>query len=290
MRRGALTISIDLELAWGIWDKPSKDYFDRCAELESRVVAGVLELFERHEISATWAIVGRLLSRAERLPVSTPHGERIWFAPAIVEAIRRAKTEQEIGSHSFAHVYFDGISRAEADQDLAAAREVHAREGLPFKSFVYPRNAVAHVDALAAHGLSIFRSDDRGWFIDAKRRGGKRVGQAANLIDKLVPIAPQAVPLERREGMAELPGSMLLMARKGLRRFTRPGLMRLKARRGLAVAQRERRVFHLWFHPSNFYWDTARQLRLLGDILSDAARLRERGEIDILPMASFASP
>lgn len=289
MKRGALTISIDLELAWGVWDKPSNEYFDRCAELESRIVKALLAAFDRHGICATWATVGRLLERAPELPVSSRHGERIWYAPDVVDQIRKAKTEQEIGSHSFAHVYFDRISRAEADEDLEAARRVHQREGLEFRSFVYPRNAVAHVDALRAHGIEVFRSDDRGWFIDAKRLGGKRVGQAANLVDKVIPIAPRAVPVEQQNGIAEVAGSMLLMARKGLRRLAHPELVRLKARRGMAAAQREGRVFHLWFHPSNFYWETDKQLALLEVILADAAKLRDRGEIDVLPMRAFAS-
>jgi len=38
MPRGSLCISIDVELAWGIWDKPSLDYHARCAESEERIV------------------------------------------------------------------------------------------------------------------------------------------------------------------------------------------------------------------------------------------------------------
>ena len=46
--------------------------------------------------------------------------------------------------------------------------------GLPFCSFVFPRNQVAHVDALGESGIQVFRSNDRGWFMTVKDRAGLR--------------------------------------------------------------------------------------------------------------------
>src|SRR6185436_11402526 len=104
MARGSLCISIDVELAWGIWDKPSPAYHARCAEREDRIVADLVALFDRFAVAATWAIVGRLLERDETAARSTAHGERIWYAPALIERVRAARTLQDIGSHSYAHV------------------------------------------------------------------------------------------------------------------------------------------------------------------------------------------
>ena len=78
MKPGALCISIDLELAWGIWDKPSADYHARCAELERTIVDRLMTLFERYEVSATWAIVSALLDPNAR------DREAIWFAPDFI--------------------------------------------------------------------------------------------------------------------------------------------------------------------------------------------------------------
>src|SRR5262245_23791814 len=288
MARGSLCISIDVELAWGIWDKPSPEYHARCAEHEEAIVRGLVELFDRFSISATWAIVGRLLELDETVARSTSHGARIWYAPELVELVRAARTLQDIGSHSYAHAYFGEAPREALRRDLAAARRVHDRHGLPFVSFVFPRNQVAHVDLLREAGVRVFRSVDHGWHMTVRERLGARAGRIANLADKMLPTPPAVVrPIDHGD-VVELPSSMLLMARNGLRRAVHPAAVVAKAALGLRAARRSGETFHLWFHPSNFYYDKERQLETLGAIVKTAAHMRDRGEIDIRPMSSFA--
>ena len=45
MKKGALCISIDLELAWGVWDQLTPGYVRQCVELERTIVKRILELF-----------------------------------------------------------------------------------------------------------------------------------------------------------------------------------------------------------------------------------------------------
>jgi hypothetical protein len=207
--------------------------------------------------------------------------------------LRAARTLQDIGSHSYAHVYFGETAREALRDDLAAARRVHDRHGLPFTSFVFPRNQVGHLDLLCEAGVKVFRSVDRGWHIGVRERLGRAAGRLANLADKLLPVPPAVVaPIAHVDqggrGVVELPSSMLLMARNGLRRAVRPSAVVAKARLGLAAARRTGRIFHLWFHPSNFYYEPDRQLETLADILRVAVKMRDRGEIEIRPMSSFA--
>jgi peptidoglycan/xylan/chitin deacetylase (PgdA/CDA1 family) len=279
---GSLCISIDLELAWGTWDKPSADVHVRCAERERDIVGRLVAMFESHDVSATWAIVGRLLDRdAER------SGE-IWYAPDLVDKIRGARVEQDIGSHGYAHIYFGSASRDDLRADLEAARDIHGRHGLPFTSFVFPRNQVAHLDLLRAVGIRVFRSVDLGWHIAVRRRLGAVAGRVANLADKMLPVPPAVVEPIEHDGLVELPSSMLLLARNGLRRAVHPAAIVAKAELGLSRACRGG-TFHLWFHPSNFYYDTDRQLETLEKIIRRAAHLRDRGQLSIRPMNTFAS-
>jgi hypothetical protein len=159
-------------------------------------------------------------------------------------------------------------------------------------SFVFPRNQVAHVDLLREAGVRVFRSVDHGWHTTVRRRLGTGAGRVANLADKVLPIPPAVVhPIAHPigdDGVVELPSSMLLMARNGLRRAVHPASVVAKARLGLAAARRTGGAFHLWFHPSNFYYDMERQLETLGSIMEAAARMRDDGQIDIRPMSSFA--
>jgi hypothetical protein len=152
---------------------------------------------------------------------------------------------------------------------------------------VFPRNAVGHLDALARAGVRTFRGPDVGW-PSRIQRFGTAVGRAANLADKFLPLAPPSVRAERRDGMVDIPGSMLLIGRNGLRRFVVPVLTRTKLAAGLRCAQRTGGIFHLWFHPSNFYYRRAEQLGTLGWFLEHAAAEAGNGRLDIRTMGSWA--
>jgi hypothetical protein len=82
---------------------------------------------------------------------------------------------------------------------------------------------------------------------------------------------------------------MLLLARSGVRQAVRPEVTVAKAMLGLRAARRTNRIFHLWFHPSNFYYDTDTQFRILDRVLRAGAAARARGDIEIRTMKSFAA-
>ena len=164
---------------------------------------------------------------------------------------------------------------------------MHRAHSLAFKSFVFPRNAVGHLGALAQAGVRTFRGPDVGW-PSRFHRFGTMVGRAANLADKFLPVAPQSVRAERRDGLVDISGSMLLIGRNGLRRFVLPVLTRAKLAAGLRRAQASGGVFHLWFHPSNFYFRRGEQLATLAWFLERAAGEAGKGRLDIRTMGSYA--
>lgn len=289
MSGGTFCISIDIEGAWGTWDQPDADDQRRCAQLEETIVGELVSRLDQAEIAATWAIVGRLLERDDRAVRSTPFGERIWYAPGLIHAIRGARTLQDIGSHGYSHRYFGRLSRNEARQELARARSVHDRHGLPFTSFVFPRNDVGHLGELQTAGVKIFRSGDHGWQTWVGHHLGRTAGRIANLADKVLPVPPAVVRPVDHHGLAELPGSMIFLGRNGLRRAIHPRQTITKARRGLEAARRAGATFHMWFHPSNFYYRTDQQLATLSAILATAVAMRKRGDIQIWPMSRFVT-
>jgi peptidoglycan/xylan/chitin deacetylase (PgdA/CDA1 family) len=285
MRKGALTISIDLELAWGVWDIVTPDDLRLAEAAERPICTALLDLFDRYQVAATWAMVAALLD--QRSAQAQPGSNACWHAPDIVERIVNARVGHEIGSHGGRHIYFADIAEAEAREDLAFASDVHRANGLPFRSFVFPRNAVGHLGALADAGLRTFRGPDVGW-TGAARRAGRKIGQAVNLADKMLPIPPPAVIATHGGRLVDIPGSMLLLGRNGPRRFVLPAVTRAKLDMGLRRARRSGGTFHLWFHPSNFYYRRDEQLDTLAWFLARAADEAGRGRIEIRTMGGYA--
>lgn len=285
MSKGKLLISIDLESAWGAWDHLTPEHLRMAESAERPICAALLELFDRYQVPATWAMVAALLD--ERSAAGRPGSKACWYAPDIIAGIVNAKVAHEIGSHSGKHIYFSRSPSAQAREDLEFARDIHRANGLAFRSFVFPCNLVGHLDLLPEMGLRVFRGHDGDWAART-RRAERHLGQVANFLDKLLPIPPSPAAAKARGALIDISASMLLMGRNGLRRFVLPAVTRRKLRTGLARAKRRGQVFHLWFHPSNFYYRRDEQLATLAWFLEHAAEQASRGEIDITTMGSYA--
>src|SRR6201984_2963110 len=64
-RPGALVISLDFELHWGVRDSSPLDGRDQAPPLSARrIVPRMLDLFEEFSIHATWATVGLLFAQS----------------------------------------------------------------------------------------------------------------------------------------------------------------------------------------------------------------------------------
>jgi hypothetical protein len=285
MPTGRLTISVDLELAWGWWDILTPEIVYMAETAERRICGALLELFDRYRISATWGVVAGVLDEASAS--ERPGSKRAWFAPEIVEQVMEAKAGHEIGSHSGRHVEYGRSSAAEVQADLEFAKATHLANGLAFDSFMFPRNSVGHLDLVARAGIRVVRGPDTGW-VRAADRAPPALRRLVTFADKLLPLPPSPARAQQRAGLIDIPGSMLLPGRNGLRRFIMPWVSRAKMAMGLARAQRTGGTFHLWFHPSNFYYRGDEQLATLAWFLARAADEAGRGKLEIRTMGSYA--
>jgi peptidoglycan/xylan/chitin deacetylase (PgdA/CDA1 family) len=279
----SFVVSIDLELAWGVWDKISNRAIALAEELERPIVRRLLDLFERYDIPATWATVGRVFDG--EAAESSRRG-KAWSAPETVEWIMRTPGH-EVASHGFEHKYFPELSVNQAHDELGAVKAAHQKLGAPLRSIVYPRNQIAHVEHLPSAGIKVYRSHDVGLLAIAER-GGSHLRQVANLVDKCIPVDLQSAHASPGAGnTVDLPSSLLLLSREGVRDWIRPSWMQARIDAGLRRAQRDQGCFHLWFHPSNFYFKADQQFATLEATLHKVASLRARGTLATKVMADF---
>jgi len=280
-----LTISIDLELAWGNWDNLTSFHIQNIELKEREIIDRLLELFERYGLSVTWAFVAALLD--EESSKSMPGKKSLWFAPEIIEKISRSSMAHDLGSHGGKHRYFNNMTEQEAIEDLEFASNIHSKYNIPLNSFVYPRNKVAKTQILAKHGIKIYRSADKAWH-ESIRRKQIHLGRAANLIDKMLPISPQAVKPQFNKEISNIPGSMLFFSRNGIRRFVQPSVTLTKLEKGLQKAISDGGVFHLWFHPSNFWSETEQQFAIFEKFIKRVSDLKNLDQLEVRNMAEFS--
>lgn len=316
----AFVISLDFELFWGIrdiWTLQSH----RQQLLESRrAVTALLQLFEKHDIHATWAIVGFMFfanrdDLLNSLPDSLPNykdvdlspypylnemeggvdSDLLHFAPSLV-AMVAATPHQEVGSHTFSHYYCleEGQDSASFKADLEAAKRAAQRLSIDLESIVFPRNQIApeYLSICEELGFKAFRGNEDSWLyrpIRVKERSLIRRG--IRLVDAYVNLSGHHC--HDMQGIWSRPLSNVPSSR-----FLRPYSTKLRAfeplrlRRilsGLDEAAKSRRLYHLWWHPHNFGRDLNENLAFLNRILEHYRDLQEEYGMLSLNMREVAA-
>lgn len=297
---GALVISLDLELHWGVrdWCSPTSPYLQNLLGAR-RASEALLSCFEKRGIAATWATVGMLFAQSgEELrrfwpqarpsyveaglsPYHEPVGrseeeDPIHLAASLVGAIR-ACPGQEIGTQTFSHYYCmePGQTLEEFRADMTSALRIAAARGVRLESIVFPRNQAnpAYLPYLQEFGIMNYRGDQRGPLYRSGPWGPDRskvLRRALRLADAYGRIADRGSvrwsELSDGSGLCNIAAS----------RFLRPYAPRLRAAEGLRLQRilneidqsaRDFEIFHLWWHPHNFGSYLEENMAFLGQIL-----------------------
>jgi peptidoglycan/xylan/chitin deacetylase (PgdA/CDA1 family) len=298
---GVFTISLDFELIWGTLDLFGPERFREACATERLLIDRLLELFVEFDISATWCTLGHLFldgCRAEdgvkhpeivrpahawcrrdwfeHDPCGCEEDEPLFFGGTLVAKIRACPVPQEIGCHSFSHVIFgdDGCSAATAASELAACLHLAGERGIELRSFAFPRNRVGHLDVLREHGFVCYRGPEPVWH---ERRAWP---EAVKRLGRLWEVCTVRTP----SGLWNIPGSMIYFPMHGWRRHVPLSWRVKRAVKGLHAAARDRRIFHLWFHPTNLADQSERMFEGLRQILEQARILRDQGRLAVMSM------
>lgn len=317
-RPGALVLSLDFELHWGVRDHaPASERVVRELIASRAAVTTLAQTFAQREVRATWATVGLLFAtsgteagdlapalrpayhRAELDPYGEPIGateedDPLHLAGSLVDLIARTPG-QEVGSHTFSHLYCleHGVDVEMFRADLIAAQAAASARGLRLRSLVLPRNQWRPElgPVLAEAGFECYRGPQPGWANRSRR--GDAAGLAVRAARLATTYAGPAVPtfgwdeLVEPSGLCNIPASSFL---RPLSPRTTP-LQPLQDRRlasALRDAARRGRIVHLWWHPQNLVPHTRVNLERLQHLLDEFDRLREAEGMTSLSMSDVS--
>ena len=293
-------ISLDTELLWGYVAYPSHKVVDLLKRDDKKVrgcVDFLLNLFEKYNIPATWAVVGHLFLDHCECEEGIPHKgmprfkddwysfdpctniqkDPLYYGRDIVEKILSSRIKHEIGYHSFSHVVFSECSQEVAEAEIKEGIKLAKNFGITLKSFVFPENKIGHIDILKKYGFKIYRGEN----------GCRKYDPSQNIlvrkfnggINKIV--APPVEP-KWKDGIWEIRSSMY---------FCDPQIkfsVLLRAKLGLYRAIRSKKVFHIFLHPHDLLWYPSLKTDL-DKFLGIVARKRNEGKIEVMTMGEFAS-
>jgi len=292
----AFIISLDCEGKWGLLDHLTPEIDNRLTDNKLvRAYADILDVFRKHETPATFAFVSAFcLSRsdagqwADRLRSKPFEGgdwtadywEQLkdgnlegWHLPQTLEMTQEAQIH-EISSHGFCHLPLghSAITRQQATEEFAFAREAAKDAGFEPQTYIYPRNGVQYADVLTETGWLGWRDFRTKWNGPLLRSA-----RELNILDRADAHGSQA---------AQVPAGFFLNWRYGIRRKIPMSVTIRRWKSIIDDAARRNRVAHLWLHPHNVI-DSPETLLTLDAICRYAKQQREAGRLSIETMLTY---
>lgn len=304
-KNGALVISLDFELFWGMADFGNAQTYRNTIENVHNVVPKLLDMFKEYGIHATWATVGAIFAHndeefLEHLPApiapqtldmlyklgilpekdETKCPRSMLFAPELVKLISETQG-QELGTHTYSHYYCDLKSSKpeEFSREISSAKAIMGKNGYNCKSIVFPRNQVhaEYADAAANQGVCIYRGVESGKLQQAKNRGKK--GLIMWYGDNYIPIQRcQSYGFEEIEEAGKLHNvrntRFFKPFRPKYRLLEKLKLWRYKSEMRRAAKRGE--IYHMYWHPHNFAENTDINFRQMDELLSFYLKMKDK--------------
>lgn len=316
---GVWIISLDFELLWGVFEKQGNHadtaYFVKTKELIPRL----LDFFSKYKVEVTWATVGMLFAEDEDewnqySPLLKPSYQNnnysayhwiksngfkkeLHFAPDLIKRIVDTPG-QELGSHTFAHYYTSeqGQRPCEFRQDLQAAQNISKDKfKIELKSLVFPRNQL-NLDYLSIckeEGFTQVRSNPGDWFWQEPQHEtlSKKIWRTADCflsVGKDVAFLQEKICPISKDGIIEIPSSRFL--RPYFKNNTGVNSWRLhRVKSEMTAAAKDKKCYHLWWHPHNFANNTEASLLELEELLIHFDTLRKQYGMKSLSMQNLAN-
>ena len=322
--KGTFLLGIDVELAWGLVHRKKINLSEitRMCINARKALDGVLDLFERFQIPATWSILGHLiLDHCERDNESElPHPDMprpsyswlkddwyrydpctnlqkdpAWYGKDIVDRIvgyiKQSKLPHEIGCHSFSHQHFGdpGCGEELARTETKKCLELMNKEyGIIPRVFTFPRTYVGHIDVLKELGFVAFIDTPPKLYpcVNLEKSATNYVKTYLSLILQFLSyyllFPPHVVTAE--EPIPRL-WSVKACLGYGKKPLIPLRLVTVKAKQGIDRAIREQKIFSMFAHLKEFGVDGF--CRELEKVLAHVERRRAEGKLEVRTLSEL---
>jgi len=300
---GVVTLSIELELGWGMHDMNKFDHLSPDRSAEDRALTRLLDACDRNDLPISFNIVGHLFDEACNGAHSGPYPTGWWnndpgtnvtedplfYAPDMIDEITGRATPHELCSHTFSHVLADESSKELLDHELSLSREVHEAYGLPEPtSIVMPRHHDVDFSLLVQHGFTTIRRPIREygyeggklgklWWLFTRPHPACEIRQTAGIVESTCTPHPSLSALTLPTGQG--PPHPIYTA---LPERLRTAFQRRYLQGAIERAVEQSAHVHLWTHLYNLANDV--QWDAIKPSLETLTQKRAQGDIEIATM------
>jgi len=308
-KKGALCISLDFEKFWGIHDVTNLKNNEQQLIKVNQIVDKLLDLFKKHDIHCTWAVVGVLnFNSLEELdnytksinigyesngyspfPVTKYNlinaNSNTYLAKHTIAKIKNSPN-QEIASHTFSHLYCleKGISDKDIQNDIKYFNETIGE----IDSIIFPRNQVneIYLNYLSKNKQITYRGNQQNkYWKNSDYKTESVLKKAGRVLDAYVKISKDNLidwnSLKQNKNI-NIPASRFLRPYQFNNTIEKLKIKRIKKQ--MLAAAEQGKIYHIWWHPHNFSNNTEENFRQLEDLLINYKQLNKIYQFQSLNM------
>jgi peptidoglycan/xylan/chitin deacetylase (PgdA/CDA1 family) len=322
-----LVISLDFELYWGMFDKVSLEAYGKNIRGVHTAIPEMLQIFDTHDIHATWACVGMLLCENKQalidaLPpqalrpiyqnmrlsayehIAKAHiGENLsddlYHYGAVLARKIIATKNQEFGSHTFSHYYCqDGSENAEGifAADCEAFKAVSTSFRPKVTSIVFPRNQTtnAALATITRLGFTAYRGTPTHFLYTGKAEAKQTnpLLRLLRLFDAYINISGHHTFKLATVSHTGITGLKNVPGSRFLRPYSHTlrifeKLKLSRIKKSMTYAAKHNEIFHLWWHPHNVGINRKENMRALLEIIAHYKELQKKYNMQSATMAEI---
>ena len=309
---GALVISLDFELFWGVADIANYIDWEEKIKHVYEIVPRTLSLFKKYDIHATWATVAAMMLNDVKelygyLPKKMPKQTEeiltslslnnqaipsyMLFANELVKQVYNTPG-QELGTHTLTHYYCGRKDSRpeELAQEIKISSEIMKEKGYGLcKTIVFPRNQVKDefIKAMPSN-IKIYRGVKDGIVTAAKKRHPK-LGVLLWYLDHYLPIQDATVKhikIQNGDTCCNIIQSRLFKAYRNKYKLLE-GIKMKRYKNEMTHAAKKHRVYHMCWHPHNFSVNTEENFSQLEELLDLYRDLKTRYNMRSYNMSEY---
>ncbi len=297
---GKFCISIDFEKKWGLIDKKNPDYDNSIYNVDF-VVDGILHIFDKYKIRASWGVVGALvfenyeslLEYSNYIDKIDYHNDKLspskYFAKNDVsrelffarESVKKivASEGQNIVSHTLYHTYYreSGITnRNYIDEKQLFDNLFLSQFGLDICGIIFPRNQIPTYNGFDL-GYKFYRSNHDNYLDRCYSESElSLLVKILRTLDCYLPLrfCRSSKPYKDEKGFLAIPATRFFRPTSKNLLFNKLKINRIKME--MTWAAKNNDVYHLWWHPHNFAQSIRESLNELDEILVHFNNLQTR--------------
>jgi len=320
--KGALIISLDFELYWGMRHKYKlDDYKDNLLAIRT-IIPSLLKLFNEYNIHATWATVGLVFFENKEdlirgLPAVRPayldqklspyrslnsidlneKEDPFHYGNSLIKLIA-SYPNQEIATHTFSHYCClePGQDEEAFRYDLKSAIEVAKKNNIDIKSIVFPYNQInnQYLPVCKEIGIKSYRGNEYSWLYKGRGQENESfIRRAFRMADVYFNISGHntySLNNVLRDFPVNIPSSRFLRPYSPSLKFLEP--LRLhRILSDLDYAAKNNMIYHLWWHPRNFGYgdEIEKNMLFLKKILNHFSDLQKEYGMESLNMQELTN-